>query len=141
MKFEYLIAKRYLGIKKTGNYISIIGIFLGVSCLIVTLSILNGFGNLVKDMFVEFDSHIRVTVKDENGMRKYSETGNDIRSLKGIEGVSPFILGKAVMGTSSGEKGAFIKGIDMESVDEVNSIRRNIVFSSGNYLKSREKRR
>lgn len=140
MKFEYLIAKRYLRVKKTGNYISVIGIFLGVSCLIITLSILNGFGSLVKDMFVEFDSHIRITAKDERGMKDWQTVGEDIRALDGITGVSPFVLGKAVMTTPNSEKGAFIKGIDLGSVDEVNSIRKNIILHRGAYLKDESER-
>ncbi|NVM03995.1 MAG: ABC transporter permease, partial [Candidatus Helarchaeota archaeon] len=79
MKFEISVAKRYLGIKKTGNLISIIGIFLGVSCLIITLSILNGFGDLVKDMFLDFDSHIRVTTNSTAGMEDWKEIENKIR--------------------------------------------------------------
>jgi len=97
MKFEISVAKRYLGLKKTGNIISVIGIFLGVSCLIVSLSVLNGFGNLVKDMFLDFDSHIRVTTNNIAGMENCKEIEKKIESVEGVAGVSPFILGKGML--------------------------------------------
>ena len=140
MKFEISVTKRYLGIKKTGNLISIIGIFLGVSCLIITLSILNGFGDLVKDMFLDFDSHIRVTTNSTAGMEDWKEIENKIRSIDGVRGVSPFILGKGILNSQYGEKGAFIKGIDIKKIDEVNNVKKNIVYSSEHYLEDTSKR-
>jgi len=134
MAFEYSIAKRYLRIKKTGSFISVIGIFLGVSCLIITLSILNGFGNLVKDMFIDFDSHIRITANNVDGMKNWKDIESDIRNTDRVTGVSPFILSKGILSTEFGESGGFIKGIDIKTIDEINNIKNSIVYSSENYL-------
>ena len=139
MKFEFLIAKRYLKIKRTGNYISVIGIFLGVSCLIITLSILNGFGNLVKEMFIDFDSHIRITTNKTQGMENWKEIGDKIRNINKVTGVSPFILGKGSLSSEFGEKGAFIKGVDIKTIDEINNIKNNIVYNTENYLDDNSK--
>ena len=139
MKYEFSIARRYLKIKRTGSYISIIGIFLGVSCLIITLSILNGFGNLVKEMFIDFDSHIRITTNNTQGMENWREIENKIRNINKVTGVSPFILGKGILSSEFGEKGAFIKGVDIKTIDEINNIKKNIVYSTKNYLDDNSK--
>lgn len=140
MNFEISVAVRYLRIKKVGNIVSIIGIFLGVACLIITLSILNGFGNLVKDMFFDFDSHIRITVNNPDGMENWKEIENDLRNVENVAGVSPFILGKVILTSTKAEKGAFIKGVDVNSIDEVNNIRKHIVYSNDNYLQEKSQR-
>lgn len=140
MKFEISVAKRYLGLKKAGNIISVIGIFLGVSCLIISLSVLNGFGNLVKDMFLDFDSHIRVTTNNIAGMENWKEIERKIGVIEGVAGVSPFILGKGMLTSEYGERGTFIKGIDIKKIEEVNEIRKNIVYSSEHYLEDKSKR-
>jgi lipoprotein-releasing system permease protein len=140
MNFEISVAVRYLRIKKVGNFISIIGIFLGVACLIITLSILNGFGNLVKDMFFDFDSHIRVTVNNPDGMENWKEIKKELRNVENVIGASPFILGKVILTSTQAEKGAFIKGIDVNSIDEVNNIRKHIVYSNESYLQEKSQR-
>jgi len=60
------IAKRYLIAKKSHNIInvisliSVIGVFVGSMALIIVLSVFNGFGNLVLQLYDSFDPDIKI---------------------------------------------------------------------------------
>ena len=79
MSFEYLIAKRYLIQKKeTGfitliTYISIAGLSIGISALVLTLAILNGFEQTIKDKVLSFQPHLRVDTFHLRPIGNYEE--------------------------------------------------------------------
>jgi lipoprotein-releasing system permease protein len=58
MRYEHLIALRYLLSKKNLKFVSIIsaisinGVTIGVAALIVVLSVFNGFGSLVSSILI-----------------------------------------------------------------------------------------
>ena len=66
MNFPFFIARRYLFAKKSHNVINVIsaisvaGIMLASFALICTLSVFNGFHNLVESLFKDFDPEIKV---------------------------------------------------------------------------------
>ena len=66
MNFPFFIASRYLFAKKSHNVINVIsaisvaGIMLASFALICTLSVFNGFHNLVESLFKDFDPEIKV---------------------------------------------------------------------------------
>ena len=73
MSFELFIAKRYLKSKRRTGFISIItyisigGVTIGVTALILVLSVMNGFEQEVRSRLLGADAHIR--------LRKYCWTG------------------------------------------------------------------
>jgi len=66
MKTGLWIAKRYSFARKRFRVINIIsaislfGIILGVSTLLVVMSVLNGFQKLARDLFVTVDSPVQI---------------------------------------------------------------------------------
>lgn len=67
MNFPFYIAKRYLFSKKSHNAINVIsaisvcGVALATMTLVCTLSVFNGFQDLVATFFTAFDSQLKIT--------------------------------------------------------------------------------
>ena len=67
MNFPFYIAKRYLLSKKSHNAINVIsaisvcGVALATIALICTLSVFNGFHDMVATLFTAFDPEIKIT--------------------------------------------------------------------------------
>lgn len=67
MNFPFYIARRYLFSKKSTNAINVIsgisaaGVALATMALVVTLSVFNGFHDLVASLFTSFDPQLKVT--------------------------------------------------------------------------------
>ena len=67
MNFPFYIARRYLFSKKSTNVINIIsaisvmGVAVATMALVVTLSVFNGFHDLVATFFTSFDPQLKVT--------------------------------------------------------------------------------
>ncbi len=70
MNYELFIARRYLFAKKSHHAINIIsgisvlGVAVATMAMVVTLSVFNGFQDLVADLFTAFDAELRVTPAD-----------------------------------------------------------------------------
>ena len=67
MNFPFYIARRYLISKKSTNVINLIsgisavGVAVASMAMVVTLSVFNGFSDLVASLFTNFDPQIEIT--------------------------------------------------------------------------------
>jgi len=120
MPFNYFIAKRFLFNNKSSRfisfitYISIIGITLGVSTLIIAVSILNGFEKEIKNKVSGLVSHIQITSFKPEGVIDYENVINQIKqNIPELTGISPFVQKEAVIRTKSTVEGVLVKGIDI----------------------------
>mgnify|MGYP001328871246 CR=1 FL=1 len=70
MNFSFFIARRYFssyrrkGIVNIISIISLAGIAVGTSALIIILSVFNGFERVILDMYNSFDSQLKITYKE-----------------------------------------------------------------------------
>ena len=89
MNFPFYIAKRYLFTKKSHHAINVIsgvsvcGVALATLALVCTLSVFNGFQDLVTTMFTAFDPEIKITAA--NG--KFELVDNGRGDLMGVAGL------------------------------------------------------
>ncbi|MDL2222493.1 ABC transporter permease [Bacteroidales bacterium OttesenSCG-928-M11] len=90
MNFSFYIARRYLFSKKSHNAINIIsmiavcGIAVATMATICVLSVLNGFQDLVTDMFSHFDPELKITTTQG---KVFDPTTDDFRELYEMEDV------------------------------------------------------
>ena len=72
MNFPFFIAKRYFTTKESNSFVHIIswvslfGVAIGTSALILVLSVFNGFEDLVLSMYNSFDPHLKITSTQGN---------------------------------------------------------------------------
>lgn len=124
MSFEFFVSLRYLKAKRKQTFISIItlisigGVALGVTALIVVLAVMSGFENDLKTKILGLNAHALVlswdnAVDDHAGLRRKVET------VPGVTGATPFILTQVLLSTPRQVTGAVLRGLDIESARRV----------------------
>ncbi|MDG1719404.1 MAG: ABC transporter permease, partial [Flavobacteriales bacterium] len=117
MKFPFFIAKRYLFTSKSKNavniisYISLFGVAIGTSALVVVLSVFAGLENLILSKYNSFDPHLKIT-SSVGKTFNILELDSALKENNDIENYA-FILEEKVLIEHKGKKIiAEIKGVD-----------------------------
>lgn len=126
MKFEFFISKRYLLRGRKNSFISIIslasiiGITIGVSALIIALSLINGFQNDIRNKILNSTAHIMINSAFGQGIKGYEEIVIDTKKrFKKIKTAIPIVSGTVLIKDSSkSTSGASIWGIDLKVAGE-----------------------
>ena len=80
------------------NFISMVGVGIGVWALIMVLSVMSGFEADLRDKILATNAHIIVQPKDHLGqIDRYMETAEAIDGLEGVEGAYPFAEGEVMI--------------------------------------------
>ncbi len=122
MKLAWKIAKRYLVAKKSHNMInlisgmSVIGVSIGTMGLIIVLSVFNGFGNLVLELYNSFDPDIVITPKEGKTFLPEKASVSLIRNLKAVEAVTYSLEENALLRYREHQYIATVKGVDASFV-------------------------
>lgn len=136
MKTELFIALRYLRSRKNRfisfvSAMAFIGVFIGVFTMVVSLSVMTGFEENLKEKILGFTAHI-VVYKLGGSFTEYEDAVKKIESLKGVVAASPFIMGQGLLsGATKGVSGVVIYGILPEKSSKVLSIRPAIMQGRG----------
>ena len=118
MNFPFFIARRYLFAKKSHNVINVIsaisvaGIMLASFALICTLSVFNGFHELVESLFKDFDPEIKVVSLDKKFFNTDNENILKACNLDFIEMSSFTLEEQAMISYKSKQQIAMIKGVE-----------------------------
>jgi len=124
MSYELFIGLRYLKAKRKQTFISVItfisilGITVGVTALIVVLSVMTGFEENLREKILGINANVVVT---ELGgpMRGYREVEAKALEVPGVVGATPFTYNQAMISAPDGVIGAVIRGLDMDSTGSV----------------------
>lgn len=131
MDYRYFIAKRYLATRKQVSYISIItgisvaGVAIGVFLLIIVLSVMNGFSDVVRGLLVGLDPHIRIVHAEERGFRDADSLKQLVLDVPGVMDASSYVQGKALLvheGTSDMNRVVIVRGVDTEQARKVSRV-------------------
>lgn len=91
---------------------SIAGVMLGVAVLIIVLSVMNGFGDEIREKIIETNGDVRV----ENGgiMVDQEAVMAKIQGLPEVAAVAPYAQGIVMLQAGNRPSFPFIRGIDVE---------------------------
>ena len=118
MRIEPHIAWRYLVAKKRQNAINIIS---GISCLAVAvvtaamicvLSVMNGFGEAIEQMFSQLDAELRITPAQGKTLQLDDERIQALQAMPEIAIVAPTIEESALVEFRGKQVPAMLKGVD-----------------------------
>ena len=137
VKLEFYIAWRYLFSKKGHNAINIISGVSAVSVAVVTaamvcvLSVMNGFGALVEQMFSEFDPEIRITSASGKSFRTDTVPVQRMMALPFVDMVSQVVEETALVRYKDHQQPARVMGVDtvFQRITHVESILTDGYFS------------
>lgn len=126
MDYRLFIARRYLTSSKRVSLISILtgisvtGIAVGVTLLVTVLSVLNGFYEVVRDLLLTFDPHLRIVSAEQRGFQPSDSLTRTLRSQPEVQELTPYVEGKALLTFASAQENSqvvVVRGIDSLTLD------------------------
>lgn len=122
---RYIRSKRSNGFVSFVSFLSFVAMALGVTALIVVLSVMNGFDREIKQRILNVVPH--ATVSSESGIQDWRQLGNTLQNIAGIDGYAPFVEGYGLLSSSALSQGALIQGIDPKEEVNISPINQQMV--------------
>lgn len=130
MNLPLYIAKRYLFAKKKHNAINIIsaisvcGVALATLAMVCTLSVFNGFHEMVEGLFTAFDAPLKITASQGKVFSKEDGRIQQIISMPEVETAMPTIEENALVQYKDKQLMVTIKGVDdtFTQITDIDSI-------------------
>ena len=138
MSFPFYIARRYLFSKKSHNAINVIsgvsvcGVALATLALVCTLSVFNGFQDLVTTMFTAFDPEIKITAANGKVFDAQDERIQSLKELSEIEVFSESLEDNAMVQYKGRQTMVVIKGIE-DNFNQLTAID-SILYGRGDWV-------
>src|SRR5437867_10579097 len=111
MKFELLVALRYLKAKRKQavisliTVISIVGVAAGVAALIIALAINAGFTEDLQKKLLGAQAHVRVQRRDGGGVSNYLELTKQAEQVPGVIAAAPSLYQTVLISSSRANRG------------------------------------
>ena len=121
LPFSLFLALRYLKPKRTFlsiiTLISILGVMLGVTVLILVISVMTGFDRELRQKVIEFDAH--VVVASEDTLREWRPLNAKLDRVPGVVASAPFVQGPVIVEFQERRLAPMIRGIDPAQEEKV----------------------
>ncbi len=128
LPFSLFLALRYLKPKRTFlsiiTLISVIGVMLGVTVLILVISVMTGFDRELRQKVMDFDAHILVTTDDV--LRNWRDLSVKIQNTPGVVATAPYVQGPVIVEFQNRRLAPMIRGIDPVAEEKVVPLRQFI---------------
>jgi lipoprotein-releasing system permease protein len=131
MSFELFVSLRYLKAKgkqafiSFNTVISVAGVMLGVTAMVVVLAVMTGFGTDIKSKILGMNAHIRIMGRDGK-VENHLVTLKIVETVEGVEAAAPFIHGQIMLRSGAGVSGAVLKGVDPSRAGQVLELEKSI---------------
>ena len=137
MSYELFIARRYLFAKKSHHAIniisgiSVIGVAVATMAMVVTLSVFNGFQDLVADLFTAFDPELRVMPSNGQTVSLRDSALLWLKQNEGIEVFTPVLEGQALVVQDGRQHVVTIKGVADNVIRQTNI--EDVLYGDGSF--------
>ena len=131
LPFEAWIACRYIKFKQKNSFISFIsmtsmvGIALGVSTLIIILSVMNGFQDELRTRILGVASHIEIT-SSNNVLNHWEDLTKKLHESPDVKGSAPYVDGQGMLVSEYGSQGIMLRGIASELEGKVDDLEKKV---------------
>ncbi len=121
LPFSLFLALRYLKPKRTFvsiiTLISVLGVTLGVTVLILVISVMTGFDRELRQKVINWDAHILVTTQDV--LRDWRDLTVKVRNTPGVVATAPYVQGPVIVEFEGRRLAPLIRGIEPEEEEKV----------------------
>jgi lipoprotein-releasing system permease protein len=126
------LAARYLRPKRTFlaviTLISVIGVTLGITVLILVMSVMTGFERELQRKVIGFDAHLLLT---DNGLiNGWKDLAKSTESAPGVVAAAPFVQGPVIVEFNHQRLAPKIRGIDPDREAKVGDLSKFLVSGS-----------
>jgi len=113
---------------------------LGVTVLILVISVMTGFDRELRQKVIDFDAHILVT--SETTLNNWRELTERIRAIPRVVATAPYVQGPVIVEHDEQRLAPLIRGIDPEQEEKVVSLQKFVrwdltvtgIFETGHYV-------
>ena len=136
LPFELYVAVRYLLARRSQAFVSVIsavstvGVAVGVMALVIALALMTGMQRELRDRIIGSAAHVYVYKLVGGGFGDYREEIEKLKTVPGVVGAAPSILGRAVATAGGGEAFISLKGIDPELESQVTEVAQSVSHGS-----------
>lgn len=131
MRYELFISLRYLRAKRREAFISLItaistiGVMIGVMVLNVTLSIMTGFEEDLRDRILGFNPHV-VLSSFSGAIADYPQVVEQAKQVPGVVAVAPLIYAQVMVSSRQNVSGVVVRGVEPHAASEVVDLERHL---------------
>jgi len=140
---ELFIGLRYIRAKRKSHFVSFIafisiaGVALGVFALIVVLSVMNGFGNELRDRTLSMTSHATISGYD-GYVRDWKTVLEKAEKEDEVVAAAPYIRKEVMLSNGRRVSGSLVRGIQPEMESKVSLVESKMISGSLFDLKAGE---
>ena len=141
MRFELLVAVRYLKAKRKQavisliTLISIVGVAAGVAALIIALAINSGFTEDLQKKLLGAQAHVSLLPKGREGISDYLRITKEVEQVPGVVVAAPAVFQTVLISTGTQNRGVVLKGIIPVMESRISALSGNIVEGTMNDFK------
>lgn len=138
MNLSFYIARRYLFSRKKHNAVNIIsgisvcGVALATLAMVCTLSVFNGFQDMVAGFFTAFDPQLKITVREGKVFLPDEPALQQVRALPEVEVWTETLEENAMVQYKDRQVMAVIKGVD-DNFEQLTSID-SLLYGTGRFI-------
>ncbi len=130
LPFSLFLALRYLKPKRTFisiiTLVSILGVTLGVTVLILVISVMTGFDRELRQKVIDFDAHMLISTDDV--MRNWRQLIPRVETTPGVVAVAPYIQGPVIVEFQNRRLAPMIRGIEPGAEEKVIPLKKFIIL-------------
>jgi lipoprotein-releasing system permease protein len=133
--FEWLLAFRYLRARRKKGSVSVIalfcvlGIMIGVSVLIIVMSVMNGFRKELFDKILGLNGHVIVRPL-ARPFNDFAETADRLNAVPGVKVALPVVEGQVMGSSQNYSTGVIVRGLRAKDLNALKSISENIRYGT-----------
>lgn len=120
MRYELLIALRYLRARRKDAFISVttmftaVGVMIGVAALTVVLAVMGGFETNLRQRVLSLSPQVQVQ-SFTGAISDYGKIQARIARAAGVAGSDPFIVGQGLLSSAHGISGVIVRGVEPQN--------------------------
>jgi lipoprotein-releasing system permease protein len=135
LRFELMIALRYLRARRKDAFISIttlftaVGVTIGVAALVVMLAVMSGFETNLRQRMLSLSPQVQVQ-SFGGSMADYATVESRIDHTAGVAGSDPFIVGQGLISAAHGISGIVVRGVQPHNPVVISRLQRFVDAAS-----------
>ncbi len=139
MKFEWLVARRYLrsphrpAVLRLVTLLAVAGVAAGVGTLVIALAMNTGFRQTIQDRLLGVTAHVNLTRPGTDGLRDYRALAEELGATPGVRAATPAIYQTVLLSAGGRARGIVLKGIDPELERRSNEALRRVVAGAADF--------
>ncbi|MGC1105552.1 MAG: ABC transporter permease [Candidatus Acidiferrales bacterium] len=139
MKFEWMVARRYLRSKhkppvlRLVTFLSVAGVAAGVATLVIALAMNTGFRRAIRDRLLVVTAHINLKPNGSEGIRDYSQLMARLAPTPGVRSITPAVYNTVLLSAHDKSQGIILKGVNPRLEEGADAALRHIVSGSDSF--------